>query len=192
VWKVHCTCHATNCGASKVFVDMEHSCDVSYAASAFIIIDWEDEWQSPFLEANNRLVSQEILCPLCNPYINFSLHSNPPLDTIMSQATSVHNLTLCFFQTRFNIILRSTFRSSLHVSHRNFVCTSRLFHAFYVSPPSYCPSFDNLNSIHEFSDLWKPRFRSPKSINRVINLYHSWHQSQGVRTIFKTQLTFSI
>ena len=63
---------------------------------------------SPSSEANSSLPSTETSRILWKPQVHH-VHSNPPLDSILSQINPVH--TILFFNIQFGIILPSAARS---------------------------------------------------------------------------------
>ena len=69
-------------------------------------------WNSPSWEAKSILDGQKISCILQNPKVHYHINNSLPLVCTRSQSNPVHPCPSCFFKANFNIILRSTPKSS--------------------------------------------------------------------------------
>ena len=85
--------------------------------------------QNPCREANGSLGSQEISRTLWNAMVHYVIHNRLPRVRILSQINPIHTSASKFLKIHFNIILKSTPRSSkwsftLEFPRPNPVCTS--------------------------------------------------------------------
>jgi hypothetical protein len=74
--------------------------------------------QSPW-EVNSHSASQEIPRLLWNPKVHYRVRNSPPLTPVLSQMHPVHSFPSYFLKIHSNIILPSTFRSSMWLQ---FIC----------------------------------------------------------------------
>jgi len=100
--------------------------------------------QNPSSEDNSCSPSQEILFLVLNPNVCYSVHMRLPMDPILSQINSVHNLASSFLKFHLNIIFTATPTSPkwslpFRFSNQNYICISHLSHACDMPHPSHPP-----------------------------------------------------
>jgi hypothetical protein len=98
----------------------------------------------PSWDANTRSATWEILRPLWNLKVRYSVHKSSTLIPIHSHFNPAHNLPPYLFKVLSSISLPSTSRCSkwsfsLRFSDHYFVCFSRVPHGCSMHHPSYLP-----------------------------------------------------
>jgi hypothetical protein len=123
---------------------------LTYSLTYLILIHKME--QSPSLEANRFLASQEIPHTLWNPKVHYRIHKCPPRAPILSRLNPFQASTSHFLKIHLNIILPSTSWSpqwslSLRFLHLQLVHTSPFLHACHMPRPSHSSRFYHPHNI---------------------------------------------